>query len=141
MGAFVHWVAEHYEEALAWFHQKITEYRARALRNMAHARTPDIVANLQAAFELFLEFSLASGAVDATERDCLAVRSWEALHDAAAAQAKHQAATEPTARFLALLRSAFTSGRAHLAARSGGEPERRLVPADGGAKTQACLFH
>jgi hypothetical protein len=124
MGGFVQWLAGRYEEALAWFQRKITEYRARALRDMAHARTPDIVANLQAAFELFLEFSLASGAVDAAERDCLAARCWEALRDAAAAQAKHQAATEPTARFLALLRSALVSGHAHLEARSGGEPDR-----------------
>jgi len=124
MGGFVRWVAGRHDEALVWFHQKITEYRTRALRNMAHARTPDIVANLQAAFELFLEFCLASGAVDAAERDCMAARCWEALHDAAAAQAKHQAAMEPAARFLLLLRSALVSGQAHLEARSGGEPER-----------------
>jgi hypothetical protein len=124
MGGFVQWLAGRYEESLAWFHQKITEYRARALRNMAHARTPDIVANLQAGFELFLEFSVASGALDTAEGARLAARCWEALREAAAAQTKHQAATEPTARFLAVLRSALTSGRAHLAARNGSEPER-----------------
>ena len=46
------------------------------------------------------------------------------LRNAAAAQAKHQGETEPTARFLAILRSSLTSGRAHLAARNGGEPDR-----------------
>ncbi len=124
VGGFVQWLAGHYEESLAWFHQKITEYRARALRNMAHARTPDIVANLQAAFELFLEFSVAAGAIDSVERDSLTGRCWETLREAAASQAKHQAATEPTGRFLTLLRSQLASGRAHLAARTGGEPER-----------------
>ena len=33
--------------------RSVAEYRARALRNAAHARTPDIIANLQAAFEMF----------------------------------------------------------------------------------------
>jgi hypothetical protein len=124
MGGFVQWLADRYSERLASFQQKTCEYRVRARQNAAHARTPEIVANLQTGFELFLEFSLACGAVDAAERDCLAARCWEALNDAADAQAKHQAATEPTARFLALLRSALVSGHAHLDARSGGEPER-----------------
>lgn len=124
MGGFVQWLAGRYEQAHAWFDQKISEYRARGMRNMAHARTPDIVANLQAGFDLYLEFAVESGAVDGPERDHLANRCWDALGDAAAAQAKYHAATEPAMRFLALLRSLFTSGRAHLETRSGGEPNR-----------------
>jgi hypothetical protein len=73
---------------------------------------------------LYLDFAVASGAIDRAERDRLANRCWEALRDAAAAQAKHQAATEPTARFLALLRSLLASGRAHLEAVDGGAPKR-----------------
>jgi hypothetical protein len=94
------------------------------LGSTAHARTPEIVANLQAGFELYLDFSVACGAVDDAKRERLANRCWEALRDAAAAQAKHQAASEPTARFLALLRSLLASGRAHLQARNGGTPDR-----------------
>lgn len=124
MGGFVKWLAAHYEDARSRFAQKVADYRARALRNPAHARTPDIVANLQAGFELYLDFSAVSGAIDATERDRLAYRCWEALSEAAAAQTKHHAATDPTARFLDLLRSVLTSGRAHLVARNGGEPDR-----------------
>jgi hypothetical protein len=124
MGGFVQWLAGRYEELRACFDQRVSEYRSRALRNAAHARTPDIVANLQAGFELYLEFSMESGALESAERDRLADRCWEALRDAAAAQAKHQGETEPTARFLAILRSLLSSGRAHLAARNGGEPDR-----------------
>lgn len=90
--------------------------------NMAHARTPDIVANLQAGFELYLEFGVVCGIVERAERNRLAKRCWNALSCAAAAQTKHQAATEPAARFLALLRSLLTSGRVHLEARNGGAP-------------------
>lgn len=124
MGGFVRWVAGRYEEARAAFDRKVAEYRNSALRNVGHARTPEIVANLQAGLELYLEFGVASGVLDGAERDCLAHRCWEALRDAATAQAKHQAATEPAARFLALLRSVLTSGRAHLEARTGGKPDR-----------------
>ena len=68
---------------------------------------------------------MAAGAIDSAERDAVTSRCWEALRDAAAAQAKHQAATEPaTQSSWTVLRSLLTSGRAHLAARTGGEPER-----------------
>jgi len=66
---------------------------------------------------------VASGAIDSIERTRLTNRCWDALREAAGAQAKHQAATEPTARFLALLRSALASGRAHLESRDGGQPD------------------
>ena len=91
---------------------------------MAHARTPEIVANLQAAFEFYLDYSVEALAIGGAERGRLAHRCWEAIHLAAAAQSKHQAATEPAARFLTTLRALLTSGRAHLGTRSGGEPER-----------------
>ena len=124
MGGFVQWLAPRYEEMRARLGENVAEHRARALRNPAHARTPDIVANLQAGFELFLEFGVEAGALDIAERDVLASRCWDALSCAAAAQAKHQVATEPTARFLTQLRSLCASGRAHLEARSGGAPDR-----------------
>jgi hypothetical protein len=94
------------------------------MRNTDHARTPDIVANLQSGFELFLEFAEECGGIDAGERKKLTERCWEALREAAAAQAKHQTATEPTARFICQLRSLLSSGRAHLEARSGGKPNQ-----------------
>jgi hypothetical protein len=124
MGGYVRWFAGRYEEMRALFGEKVAEYRARALRNPAHARTPDIVANLQAGFELYLEFGVEAGAVDRAERDTFATHCWDALSCAAAAQSKHQAATEPAARFLALLRSLLGSGRAHLEARGGGAPDQ-----------------
>ncbi|MCE5306801.1 MAG: DUF3854 domain-containing protein [Acidobacteriales bacterium] len=124
MGGFVQWLAGRYDEARATFDRKVSEYRAAALRNSAHARTPEIVANLQAAFELYLEFCVASEAVDGAGRDHLSNECWEALRAAAAAQAKHQAATEPTSRFLESLRACLSSGRAHLQSRDGTKPDR-----------------
>ena len=124
MGGFVQWLASHYEEARKVFDQKVAAYRTTALRGFTHARTPDIVANLQAGFELYLDFGVSCGALSSAERDCFVYECWEAMRDAAAAQAKHHAASEPTARFLSLLRASLTSGAAHLAERSGGKPDR-----------------
>jgi integrase len=69
MGGFVRWLASRYEEARAQFDQKVSEYRARALRNPTHARTPDIVANLQAGFELYLEFGVETDALSSAEKN------------------------------------------------------------------------
>jgi hypothetical protein len=121
---FLQWFAAHYDQTRAAFELKVSEYRAKALFNAAHARMPEIMASLQDAFELFLEFCVAAGAIGAIEGDCLVERCWVALCDAAEAQAKHQIEMEPTARFLTLLRSVLSSGHAHLEARTGGEPDR-----------------
>jgi hypothetical protein len=124
MGGFVQWLAGRYDEARAAFDCKVSEYRASAVSNSGHARTPDIVSSLQAGFAMCMEFAVACRAVDNSERTRLTSRCWAALSDASAAQASHQVATEPAARFLELLRSVLTSGRAHLQACNGGEPNR-----------------
>lgn len=123
VGGFVQWLAGRYEQSRAAFAAKIQDRRANGLLSAAHARTPEIVAGLQAAFELFLEFAVASGAITTVEADRLGNRCWTALRDAAAAQARHQGETEPTARFLCLIGFVLSSGRAHLADRRGGAPD------------------
>ncbi len=50
-------------------------------------------------------------------------RGWLALGQAADAQARHQTASEPTARFLELLTSALGSGKAHVADPKGNAPD------------------
>jgi hypothetical protein len=123
MGGFVRWIAGRYEEKQAALAQRVAELRISAARHTAHARTPEIIANLQAAFEAYLEFSEECGAINAGEREHWANRSWDALRATAIAQVRQQAANEPAARFLDLLRGCLASGQAHLAARDGTEPE------------------
>jgi len=124
MGGYVKWLARDYENMRLRFNEEFAQYRVEAMKNAAHARTPDIVANLQAGFELFLEFCVDAAAVNSTERDAHARCCWDALRSAAAAQSKHQASTEPAARFLELLRSLLVSGQARLDTRGGGTPDR-----------------
>jgi hypothetical protein len=122
MAGFLQWLAGRYEAAMADFQTTVLEYRAESPGG-AHARTPEIVANLRAAFDLLLEYARAVGAITATAANELADRCRKALCEAAAAQAKHQGETEPTARFLSLLQSVLSSGQAHLELRAGGPPD------------------
>jgi hypothetical protein len=122
MGAFLQWVATRYEEVHAKFDMRLAEFRKAAGRCTVHARTPEIVANLQAGFELYLEFCVARGVVDQLERNHVSSRCWEALQEAALAQANEQKANEPTERYLTQLGALLTAGRAHLEARQGGAP-------------------
>jgi hypothetical protein len=123
MTGFLAWLAGRFEAARASIDQRVVELRERALRDPAHARTPDIIANLQAAFESYIEFARECGTVDESQAETFTHKCWRALRDAAVAQAKHQAASEPTARFLSLVRACLSSGQAHLAARDGGVPK------------------
>jgi hypothetical protein len=124
LGAFVQWIAARYGDVKATILRRVGDLRQESQHLTTHARTPGIIANLQAGFELFLEFGMESGAINVGERKQLADRCWAALIEAAETQGKHQTATEPTERFLSLLRGCLTSGRAHLAARHGTAPPK-----------------
>lgn len=122
MGDYVSYIAGRFDTVRETLRQRVAELRGDALRDPAHARTPGIIANLQAAFELFTEYCEQRGAIDASERERLTHDCWRALRRAGAAQENHHAAAEPAAQFVSLLRSCLTSGQAHLASRAGGAP-------------------
>ena len=124
LGGFVRWLAGRLDEARTGFEQRVNQLRLNALGNTAHARTPDIVSSLQAAFEMFVEFAQSCGAVDSSLAEKLAAECWRALLESAIAQSKHHAASEPAARFVSLLGTCLSSGRAHLASKEGAEPKQ-----------------
>ncbi len=123
MGGFLRWMAQKYESIRTGFAAKVSEYRTDVFDPVAHARTPEIVSNLQAGFELLLAFAEDCGAVSSEQRKGLSDRCCQALRDAAAAQVKHHAAAEPAAQFIATSRTLLTSGRAHLATLVGCRPQ------------------
>jgi hypothetical protein len=122
MGGFVHWLAQQYDRIQADFQARVLELRAKATK--AHSRTPGIVSDLYAGFELFLRFGECIGAITATQRDEFGDRCWTALNRVARAQRVQQDASEPARRFLELLRAAILSGQAHVADVRGGAPGR-----------------
>jgi hypothetical protein len=88
-----------------------------------HRRTPEIVANLLVGFRMYLRFAKETGAISPEDAAALLIRGEIALHAAAGAQTEHQTDQEPASRFLALLRAALASGRAHVAAPNGRRPD------------------
>jgi len=123
MAGFVLWLALHYESVQQNLPQEIQDLRERAFSSGMHKRTPEIVANLAYGWSLFLEFSKDVGAISEDERQDFWERGWNALGQAAASQQHHQAASEPTQRFLEVVRAAIASGQAHVASPEGDAPK------------------
>jgi hypothetical protein len=119
---FVHYLAPHLEMLRPRFPELLSQYRAAASRDGAHARTPEAVAHLAVGWWAFLHFAAAVGALSQTETRAAFERAWLALGEAAARQASHQAGEEPARRFLELLGSALAAGHVHVASLSGGVP-------------------
>ncbi len=123
MAGFIQWVAGRYEQILARHRERVRELRD-ASPAAAHARTPGILAELQAGFELLLAFATEVGAVTAGQAETLATRARDALAATGAAQAAFQHASDPALRFIDLLKAALAAGCAHVANRMGGVPDQ-----------------
>jgi len=122
MAAFISWIAGRYEQL-----QQLLDTRVRELRNhyprVAHARLPTTLAQLQCGFEMWLQFALEVGAIEATERAKLEQRNAQALIELAALQTKYHQASDPALRFISLLGAVLACGFGHVADRSGKAPE------------------
>jgi len=123
VAGFLQWLAPRYEEMCDWLRKRVEELRCVAARSGMHRRTPFIVAHLFAGWELWLRYAIEVGAVSEAEAAVLKKNCWSAFGKTAAAQQQHQAAAEPTQRFLELVSSAVASGRAHVAAPEGDTPK------------------
>jgi hypothetical protein len=125
LAGYARHLAGRFDDTLARFRAEAARLReeiAAGLGEAKHRRTPTLVADLIVAFDLFLEFAREAGAIDDAERDELAGRCRAALLDVGADQAAAQQAADPCDRYLALLASILSSGRAHLAAPNGDRP-------------------
>jgi hypothetical protein len=101
----------------------VFELRNKAAKNLSgHPRAPEIVANLAVALWSFLDFAVEADALTPVQAAELRAQWWPALLQAGAAQAQFQTSEEPARRFLELVSSALSSGRAHLADTDGGTP-------------------
>jgi hypothetical protein len=122
LAGFLQWLAPQYETVRDGLRGELEVFREKAARGALHKRTPEIVANLALGWRYFLDYAEEKGAITTVERNELAKRVWKALGEVAAAQARYQAESEPTRRFIELLVAAIASGKAHVAAQTGQEP-------------------
>jgi len=115
MGSYIRWLAADWEGRLARFKDQVELLRRELVNLGGHARTLELIANLQAGVETFLDFAVECEAIDVEDREALASRCLSALRAIAVAQLKHAEAAEPAQRFMELLQSCLSSGRGHLA--------------------------
>ncbi len=80
-----------------------------------HKRTPEIIASQHVGMKYFIEYAKDVGAINESKAEELLNRCWDALGQAGHKQIVFQKAMEPAQRFLELISSALSSGRAHLA--------------------------
>jgi hypothetical protein len=127
MGSFLGWLAARYEELQRRRRARMVEIRCQGYGGTVHARLPAALAELQSAWELFLEFALEVGAITSAEAQELETRSRQALRELGTLQATYQYTSDPVLRFVALLRTALRCGRAHAADRSGRAPHEATL--------------
>lgn len=123
MAGYLSWLAGRLDDLRASAIDDLMRLRERASKlGSAHARTPDVVANLAYGWQQWLAFAADTGAITDDERASLWRRVWDALGQLAGEQAGHQRAEEPTRRFLDLVSTVIASGEAHIARTDGCEP-------------------
>lgn len=121
LAGWVRWLARN-PDRRAGFCAEVVRLRGELAATGGHSRVPTTAADLLAALDLFLEFATEAGAVDDAEKDGLRERGRRAFVSTAEAQADHQRDADPAERFLSLVVSTLSSGRAHLAPRDGSHP-------------------
>jgi hypothetical protein len=122
MAGYIRWLGARREDLDAAVAGRITELRVHATGSEVHGRLPEAVASLMTGWEYFLAFALETGALTAEEHGQSLRWAWWALGDAARGQADRLAAAEPAGRFIRILASALSAGRAHIASSGGGPP-------------------
>jgi hypothetical protein len=115
MAGYLRWLAPQIEGLKETLPARQRTLRGMLLQNSQHRRTPEIAASLILSWEIFLRFAEETGAIEHDVIARLLTRARAALSASAEVQGAHQVSEEPARRFLALLRSALSSGRAHVA--------------------------
>jgi hypothetical protein len=123
LAGYCRWLAPRYASIREGLRSETAALRERAHSVGLHARTPGIVADLATGWRYWLDYPREIGAIDASEREALDRRAWQALLAAGTEQAAHVEAAEPTGQYLRLLAGALASGRAHVANPVGGHPD------------------
>jgi Domain of unknown function (DUF927) len=124
MAGFIRWLAPRLDEVRADFLTITRERRTNV--QVAHARTADILAQLFAAWSIWLKFIVATGAINSNAASAIEDEVWSTLAGLAPEQHDLQRANDPVDRFYSLVDAVLASGKAHIS--SAACPDQR--PAD-----------
>ena len=122
MRAFVEWLGPQYENVQRGLRAEVEQYRAEFGDLQGHPRHPDILSNLMAGLSKFLMFAEKHGAISEKDADLLFMKIGEALKTTVRRQGKDLRSGDPVQRFRSLIKTALSSGMAHLASKEGTEP-------------------
>jgi hypothetical protein len=114
MAGYLRWLAPQMDQLKETMPARQRALRDALVEGTQHRRTPDVAASLIVGWETFLRFAEDAGAISRANAASLLTQARAALTKSAEGQRAHQASEEPATRFLALLRAAISSGRAHL---------------------------
>jgi hypothetical protein len=121
MTSFIIWLADDLGVARQLFQEKRLELRK--VIEADHKRTADVVAQLAAAWHMFLFFAVDVGAIDKEAAERIEASVWAGLLELSAEQSDLQLAAEPVGRFRDFIAAALATGRAHVeSAEAGGRP-------------------
>jgi hypothetical protein len=122
LAGFVQWLAGRYEAVSAEVAKRAGEIRDQSDLGNGHRRTPDIIANLIAGWEQFLNFVGEYGAISPAEVVEMKARGSAALLRAGESQGAVQRVSDIAGRCMELLRALFVGGTCHLAGSDGNPP-------------------
>lgn len=151
MAGYLQWLAHHMAVIKTSLGELIRSYRDEAIGAGfagAHSRTASDFASLRAGLHLLLEFAAERGALSPTEVGDFLERAEMALRALMARQADNQAEEDEVRRFFALLQSALSAGRCHVADRLNQGPPANLphawgwrailIPSEDGGTIEQC---
>jgi hypothetical protein len=124
MATFVQTVVSNKDRWDGFMPQAVERYRHLAAVDNRHRRTADIVADLLFGFESFLVVARMVGAIDEAEATRLMERAKKEILQIAADQALIQVESDPLEQFRIGVAAALAGGTAHVANKSGEEPEK-----------------
>jgi hypothetical protein len=135
---YIQWLAPRLDQVRAQMNAIHGRHREQAAHKGLHRRTPGIVADLFIGWQRFFDFAHDAEALTRREADVCRARVWNALIEVVQCESEHQREANPVDRFLGLLRSAISTGHAHLApsrgrcrrSRSGEKSRARLRGSD-----------
>jgi hypothetical protein len=120
MTGYIAWLARQDQSAF-----KSRERELRAETTGPHLRTPENIASLMLGVETGMRFAVESGVLSAQAAQAHQVEAWGALTRLAEGQEHFLRSERPADRFINLLQSVLSSGRAHVTTVEGGEPFHR----------------
>ncbi len=121
------WLAPRMDELRAQLPAEVARWRSELTAAGMHARTPEAVAHLAAAWRLWLRFATDIGACDRAEAERIWRRVVAALRAATVGQRDHHQDEDPARRFVALLSGTLQSGGAHVTAPDADYPPHPAV--------------